>query len=394
MAKRIKTEYPGVVYLESTSKTGKTEKVFYIFYRRDGKQIEEKVGRSIRDNMTAAKANRIRSERIEGRQLPNTERRAQELAAKEAEAGRWSVGRIWTAYNDTHKERACAKPDRSYASYFLPEMGEKIIADIVTLDLQRLRRNLTKTKSFRTGKTLSAQTQKHVLALLKRMLRWAATEHNESISHIDFKEVFKRIEVDNEKTEMMTEDQAAAYFKALDEEPDQDDAAYFRLMILTGIRKTALLNLKWEDIDFEKGFLTLRREVAKKKKESKIPLSPGAIDVLKGITRKDSAYVWPSADGGPREGFTRMARRLRDKAGLTKDFRPCHGLRHHFASALVSSGEVTIYAVQKLLTHSNVSMTSRYAHLNDDALKQAVSVADEAVKVRKKAKVSEINGEE
>lgn len=88
MATRVKTDYPGVVYIESMSKTGKAEKVFYIFYRKGGKQVEEKVGRSIRDNMTAAKAARIRSERIEGRQPTNNERRAAEQAAKEAEAGR------------------------------------------------------------------------------------------------------------------------------------------------------------------------------------------------------------------------------------------------------------------------------------------------------------------
>ncbi|MDP3431201.1 MAG: hypothetical protein Q8R89_12840, partial [Desulfomicrobium sp.] len=86
-----------------------------------------------------------------------------------------------------------------------------------------IRLDMAKTMSPRTRKTLSAQTQKHVLALLKRMLRWAA-----DMGHIDppVHLKFRMPTVDNEKTEFMTEDQLAAYLKALDEESDQNRAAF------------------------------------------------------------------------------------------------------------------------------------------------------------------------
>ena len=71
-----------------------------------------------------------------------------------------------------------------------------------------------------------------------------------------------------------------------------------------------------------------------------------------------------------------MARRVRDMAGL-EDFRPMHGLRHSFASALASSGRVDLYTLQKLLTHESPQMTQRYAHLADEAMKRAAGVADE-----------------
>ena len=63
--------------------------------------------------------------------------------------------------------------------------------------------------------------------------------------------------------------------------------------------------------------------------------------------------------------------------GITKKFRPMHGLRHHFASALASSGKVDLYSLQKLLTHKTPSMTQRYAHLRDDALRRASDVASD-----------------
>lgn len=199
--------------------------------------------------------------------------------------------------------------------------------------------------------------------------------------------------VDNEKTEFMSQDQLEAYLKALDEETDQDDAAFFRIALLTGIRKTALLHLQWDDVDLEGGYLTLRGSTAKNERTQTVPLSDAAAEVLQRITRKDSPFVWPGADGGPREGFTRMGRRLREKAGLPEDFRPVHGLRHHFASHLASSG-ASLYEVGTLLTHGDVSVTKRYAHLSDAALRKAVSLANDMVKVKKKAKVSKIHGEE
>ena len=73
--------------------------------------------------------------------------------------------------------------------------------------------------------------------------------------------------------------------------------------------------------------------------------------------------------------ITPMLKRVREKAGLPDSFRPLHGLRHSFASWLASSGQVSMYELQKLLTHSSPQMTQRYAHLHDDALKKASNVA-------------------
>jgi integrase len=71
--------------------------------------------------------------------------------------------------------------------------------------------------------------------------------------------------------------------------------------------------------------------------------------------------------------------KIRDDAGLPKNFRPLHGLRHVYASMLASSGEVDLYTLQKLLTHKSAQMTQRYAHLRDDALKKASNLAGELI---------------
>lgn len=330
--------------------------------------------------MTEAKASQIRSLRLAGKAQPNTERRAQERAAKEAEAGRWTVERIWNAYQDAHSTQASLKAWKSlFENHVRPStISGKTPEELVTLDIERLRRDVSKAKHKRTGKPLSDQTVKHVLSLLKRILRWASDiGHIAPPAHLKF----KMPSVDNEATESMTPEQARAYFQTLDEELDQDGAACFRLMLLTGIRKSALLALKWEDVDLERSFLVLCGSSAKSGKTQSITLSPRAVEVLKGVFRTDSPFVWPGRQGGKRVDFQRMGRRLRDKAGLPKNFRPCHGLRHCFASWLASSGQVDLYTLQRLMTHGSAAMTARYAHLADNALRRAVVVADSILEI-------------
>ena len=88
--KRIKTRYPGVYYIEGNSATGKPERIYYIRYRRNGRQIDEKTGRQFQDDMTPARAARIRGERIEG-QPSNADRRDAAKAKKRV----WTIDRLW-----------------------------------------------------------------------------------------------------------------------------------------------------------------------------------------------------------------------------------------------------------------------------------------------------------
>ncbi|MBI9110650.1 MAG: tyrosine-type recombinase/integrase [Maridesulfovibrio ferrireducens] len=87
-----------------------------------------------------------------------------------------------------------------------------------------------------------------------------------------------------------------------------------------------------------------------------------------------SEYIFPGRDNGPTKEMRIPFRRISDNAGLAKDFRPMHGLRHFFASTLASSGQVDMYTLQKLLTHKTPSMVQRYAHLRDDAMMKASEV--------------------
>ena len=81
--KRNKTKYPGIYFIDGISNLeGKSEKIFYLLYRKDGKLIEEKAGRQYQDCMTAAKAAKLRSLKMAGQKLSNREKRELELKLK------------------------------------------------------------------------------------------------------------------------------------------------------------------------------------------------------------------------------------------------------------------------------------------------------------------------
>ncbi len=81
--KRHSTRYSGVYYTEGrSSEIRKTERIYYIIYRRNGKQVEKKIGRQIQDKMTPAKAAKIRAEIIQGSQPSRNELRERNTAEK------------------------------------------------------------------------------------------------------------------------------------------------------------------------------------------------------------------------------------------------------------------------------------------------------------------------
>ena len=381
---RIKTKYPGVFYRE-VARIGASgiERVYYILFKRDGKLYEEKVGRQYVDDMTPAKAAGIRSERIEGRRLSRKEIRQAETLAKAADLSIPTIAHLWESYCAGKKHTHAFRSTEYSFHKYLAEFACMTPDQLTTQHVVKLRDKL-----LEQGK--SPQTVKHVLSELKRLIRFGVK--NGLCAMPDAAKLhFEMPYVDNEKTETMTQEQVVAFVKALDEEPDQNAAAFMRLALVTGMRRGALMALRWDDVDFDRGFITLRGSVAKKGKTEIIPMTLAARKIFEDITRTDSLYIFPGKDGGPRHEFRRMARRVKEKAHLPRDFRPLHGLRHAYASFLASSGKVDLYTLQKLLTHSSPQMTQRYAHLADEAMQRAASVADEIFDIKTEKRDAKFN---
>jgi integrase len=84
-------------------------------------------------------------------------------------------------------------------------------------------------------------------------------------------------------------------------------------------------------------------------------------------------YVFPNRHGNKRTTIGNTWTRIKKRAKINHEFR-FHGLRHTYASYLASSGKVSQYVLQKLLTHKTPQMTQRYAHLFDDTLREGANL--------------------
>jgi hypothetical protein len=164
--KRFKTKYPGVYYIHGKAVgTGKKERIYYIAYRKDGKLKDEKAGRQFQDDMTPARAAQVRTNRIQGKELSNKERREAERAAKEAEEGRWTISRLWEEYKENKPNLKGIVTDQNrFENYIKPKFGDREPAEIITLDVDRLRIKLLKSKA--------PGTVKNVLELLRRIINY------------------------------------------------------------------------------------------------------------------------------------------------------------------------------------------------------------------------------
>jgi integrase len=365
--KLLHTSYAGVFYrMSERAGTGnREERVYYIVYRREGKLIHEKAGKQFKDDMTPAKAAGIRAQRIEGKELSNTERRRLQHEKRQ----KWTIGRLWEEYENTKGPSIrMMEPDRNrYRLYLEEAFGGKEPQQIVRLDVDRLTRRELKDKS--------PQTVKHVFGLLKRLVRFGQSRG--LCQALPFTLEFPRI--NNQKTEDLTGEQLRALLKALDECPDIMTVNIMRMAMYTGMRRGELFRLRWQDIDFDRGFITIRNP--KGGKDETIPLNSAAREVLEGHPRASGQeLVFYRKDGKAFTDITKKTRRITKAAGIGQDFRPLHGLRHHFASALASSGQVDLYVLQRLLTHKSPQMTQRYSHLRDQALRQASDLAGELFK--------------
>jgi integrase len=380
MPKQVRhwTKYAGVYYVDGRGAGGKAEKLYYVVYRRQGKLIEEKAGRERQDDMTPARAAGIRAKRIDGEELPNIDKRHARQEAKQRE-NPWTVNKLWEEYEKSKSKSKSLVVDKyRYIKYLKDTIGNKEPHKVVLLDIDRLQRRDLKDKS--------PQTVKHVLALLLRLIHFGI--QRSICQPLPFSIAMPR--VNNQKTEDLTHAQLKALMKALDDSPDIMTVNIMRMAMYTGMRRGELFKLQWQDIDFERGFITIRHD-PKGGKDTVIPLNKAAREVLLKHPRQPGQdLIFYRNNGKPFTDIARQTRKITNAAGIPQDFRPLHGLRHHFASSLASSGKVDLYVLQRLLTHKNPQMTQRYSHLRDQALRQASDLAGELFRVAEK----ETNDEE
>jgi len=180
---------------------------------------------------------------------------------------------------------------------------------------------------------------------------------------------------DNKRERYLSSGEAHTLYEELKRSDNKMLQYIVPMLILTGARKREVLDARWEDFDFERR--SWRFHTTKLGRPRHVPMSDGVINLLESVPRHGCEWAFPNPKTlKPYVSIYYSWDTARREAGL-EDVR-IHDLRHSYASFLVNAGR-SLYEVQRLLGHTQIKTTQRYAHLSHDTLLDATNSVNSAL---------------
>jgi len=184
----------------------------------------------------------------------------------------------------------------------------------------------------------------------------------------------------NKRERYLEREEANRLFKTVEESENTMLLPIITILLLTGASLSEVLNAKWQDFDMARRVWTIN--LNKSGKPLYVPISDALINTIHAIPAINGCE-WLVPNPKTRKPFVSIFNSwntARKRAGLP-DVR-LHDLRHSFASFLINNGR-SIYEVQKILGHTQISTTQRYAHLSQDSLISAANTAADCIPLGK-----------
>src|SRR5262245_58004716 len=357
-AKGSRISYDGEVPGFGCRLTAAGARSFVLNYRRKGDGVERRytIGSWPAWSVVAAREEAKRLRRaVDGGGDPVGEARETREAP--------TVADLAARFADEHIARRRPSTELAYRivlrKYILPEIGRKKVAAVEFEDIERLHAKVSKQTPVQANRVLAVTAKMFVLAV-----RWKLRPDNPA------KGVKRNRE--HQRRRYLRPDELTRFTAALAAERNQDVADAIRLLLLTGGRRNEVLYARWEQFDLKAGTWSKPHSKVKQDRDHMIPLSAPALQLLHRRYEQQGAdvpWVFPGRDDGkPRHDMRYVFDRVCKTAGI-HGLRT-HDLRHSYASHLVSAG-FGLPVISQLLGHSQISTTSRYAHLYDDVQRQA-----------------------
>lgn len=295
-----------------------------------------------------------------------------------------TLGDVWKKFHEWAMVRL-KRPEfyeNKWRNYVGPALGDRRLDAITVTDIESFFKRLQLSKTAPTPwhkehqrKLLSPKSTVDIIKLVGRLFSFAIQfELYQGSNPYD---KFTAPRFDNRVTNDLKSHEIERFLTVLDGWENRSAALAFKLLLFTGKRTGEVFNLTWDSVNFESGFIRFIVKSRVRDDVQHYPMSPMVREIMseaQACRKAWSPLVFPS-ETGKRILYRYVWLRIKKRAMLPKETRP-HDLRHTFASQLISSGKVTIFEMQKLLSHKSLMMTERYSHLCDDALKKAARVAD------------------
>lgn len=401
------TKYKGVRFREHESRKHgiKKDRYFAIRYQRDGKRTEEGLGWTSeldpKDNKywTAEKAALVLAELKEAakglkqgparlserREIENKRKKSEqsdkERIKKESVTFADFFSNVYLPQSKADKKsQTTIREEGFFNNWFKPIFGHLPLKAITAFHLERLKKEMTDKKQ-------SNRSIEYALAVVRQVFSFA--RHRGIYSGESPTAMVKKPKVNNGRMRFLTKDEADRLLEAL-KEKSIDVHNMTLLSLHSGLRFGEIASLTWQDVDFNKGTLTIRDAKAGNRFAF---MTKQASEMLKTIPQgKPSDYIFQKKGGGRiakiSHTFFRVVDELAFNDGIDDPrLQVCfHTCRHSYASWLINEGQ-DLYTVQNLLGHKTNIMTQRYAHMAENKLRDAAKALSKALRNDRSEKV-------
>ena len=248
----------------------------------------------------------------------------------------------------------------------------KALRDVTPQMIERFKLQMLKAESNRGG-TYQPATVNRYLQVLSKVFSLAVD--NDLVAENPCRKV-KLLEVHNERERYLTYDEEERLFAHF-----MGRRAHLRPVVAvalnTGIRLGALLALRWQQVDFERGehgYITITKRHSKGKRAYDVPMNERVRAELLALQGQGGDWLGVFTNPHTGRSLTEIKRAFTgavDDAGLT-DFR-FHDLRRTFATRLADKG-VPLGTIRDLLGQTTLRMAQRYARTMTDSKVAAVNV--------------------
>jgi integrase len=303
------------------------------------------------------------------------------------------IDRYWTHYG---RKKRSADREKSVLCGIKAELGKMFVREVDGISVGQWYENLTGVRDLSPG------TAVRHFNVMHHMMEKASTIWSKETG-LD-RNPADQVEVrrpDDARDRYLSEDELRRLKRALDEKEYRRGTRdlnktnlRLRLIVLiavaTGMRASEIFGLQWSDVMYDEGLLAVRAKL-KGGKMRYVPMPPELASELRRFPVViGEVRVLPPKKGAMsgRQRVEGSFEDLLERAGI-RDFR-FHDLRHTFASWYMMNGG-DLYELAKILGHSNIKMTERYAKLGRQHIARTGSTAREIWKQMEQEKGNKQN---
>jgi integrase len=323
------------------------------------------------------------------------------------------LAELYLSRHAKRHKKSWKEDERRLKKWVAPALGSRRVQEVKRADVARLHSRIGDSAPYEANRILAL-----VAVMFSKAEEWGILPEgtpNPAARVQPFRE--------RSRDRWVTPAELPALVSAIEEESSPYVKAAVKLYLLTGLRRSELLGLRWRDVDFERRELHLGD--TKAGRSHSVPLSAPALEVLRALPRQiGNAYVFPGEKAGrPLVNINKPWRRIRTRLWLSTNpelaadlrqraeadlrsrskhasTRPAaveartlalaqaeageadlirlHDLRRTVGSWLATSG-ASLPLIGKVLNHSNASTTQIYAQLAEDATRVALEEHGERI---------------